>query len=446
MLFLRCTLLFLVFGLSIGLKRTENCIPNFEKHHRWFEPCKSNICYLIKDEPFFVEQNEAIPNGLPVACHNFTGASIKVLQKINNKVRRDYLCINVGKCSFNDMTRFLNDVESEDFKFMTGTPLFLLPERVTEGSSPSAGIFSVKLAIIGNEPDLSLPSAFEAATKALQIGSWMIVICVLIVFAIIRLLIAITFCSPPVNRENVFRTLWEYSITPEEENRWIFRSPNLNWSRNQLKLNHYNKILSLSIGTFFTLFWIFYGFSVSNFVFSTYPNAINLKHVGDRQLGNYLVLQDSGTETLLEYYLKKEHVPNPPWALAQNQRDQLARLEEKKGYKLITYHPMIRNYLNEQDKCQEVFFYDTKPDPSGVLATYYYGRGIDRKLRTAIDWAISDTVARAEIDEILYSEAVQKNCGRSIYSIYPQMLIVAVIIPVIAYSLLMYCFSPILSD
>ena len=180
---------------------------------------------------------------------------------------------------------------------------------------------------------------------------------------------------------------------------------------------------------------------MSRFIFSTYPQAIPLKQLGRAELSNYAVVGSSGSETLLNYYLEV-HQTNPPWKSLDNNDELIEYLEKRRIKYGITYEPLIMNELKKHKKCDSVYFYDTIPKSNGLFGVFYFGSSINNCYRLEVNKAVAKLVASRKIDKIVNFDTEQGGCGRRAKSIYPQILLVALVLPLTIATIFLWCVPP----
>jgi len=160
----------LVFLLTLSqaqkLPAKSECLNSFNTHRRRFDVCLTNECIIFRDELPFVFLDRSMRNPeqeVPFPCIRHKAFYPKLRGAFFDTIRDiptlyDSYCVWAGPdCSFDGELDFLKatavgnptNTNNATYQFIVGGLLFVLADRLTLNTIPSAALLEDKLHVLG---------------------------------------------------------------------------------------------------------------------------------------------------------------------------------------------------------------------------------------------------------------------------------------------------------
>lgn len=222
------------------------------------------------------------------------------------------------------MVKFVQN-QSKPEQFIVGGGLYLLSDRVSNTSNPSASMLEGDMVIVGpNDRPQSLGDAYERIIGPFRFSTWLFLVVIAMQFAIVRVLIAC--CSTrPFRFSNFLERIihgshLESDTFNKEESNMEFHSRNL------------NRILQSEIKVFVLVVVVFYELAAVSYIFINRPIP-DIANLSVNELSNFSVVEDSAETCSFEGKLRR--IDATSQLLGLNQKPKMAYLSFLKALLLI---------------------------------------------------------------------------------------------------------------
>lgn len=138
---------------------STTCFSAYDKNPTKFSRCTQHApCYLLKKEEHIFEFEDTTfeaTSNYPFSCSNpkVKGKSLLVINAIHDYLQKpDAYCINVGKCSYNELVLLVHRSYSSKNSFIAANFLNIISDRLKLDVKVSTPIMGIKLKVVGRNP------------------------------------------------------------------------------------------------------------------------------------------------------------------------------------------------------------------------------------------------------------------------------------------------------